>query len=385
MTATKYGLVSSSGTAKAALAQVTRWNDKTNRHTLYTVCGTNQDAWGVFNTPVGSTQQAAWLKLYNDIRKWQNPAATTITTLPANGTRIPNAIASPDTIVGYNANPAKYNWVPISYPASAPPTPTTIDNTWFNTKISFADSIQVGVNELVSHIRTTPGTFAIVAASQGAAVATNVLKMMMPGGDLYYRQQDCIAAVTFGNPMRKYGATFPGGTTTSGAGMFSPVSTSANPLLSGLANTDIPAWWWEMVTPNDFYADVPTAHLNYIASVARSTAVYKTVTDPLDIAGNLMNAFTNNVAALQVIAETLVSIIQKILNPAAPSDVDAVNAWLDAHIGASPTYIPDPHVLYNVAKPPTLPTGLAGVDNTSTYTDIALAYINARGAAVTPK
>jgi hypothetical protein len=42
-------------------------------------------------------------------------------------------------------------------------------------------------------------------------------------------------------------------------------------------------------------------------------------------------------------------------------------------------------VLYSATKPPTLPTGLAGVTSASTYTDIALAYINARGTAVTPK
>jgi hypothetical protein len=382
---TKYGLVGNDGTPKAALAQVTRWGDKTNRHTLYTICGTNQDAWGVFNTPVGTPAQTAWLDLYNAIRQVENPGAATITTLPAAGTRIPDVIASPDTVVGYNANPAKFNWVPISYPASAPTTPNTIDNTWFNSKISLADSIKVGVNELVAHIRTTPGTFAIVGTSQGAAVASNVLKMMLPGGDLYYRYQDCIGAVMFGNPMRKSGATFPGGTSPTGAGIYSPASTATNPMLSGLANTELPSWWWEMATPNDLFADVPAAHLELISSVARALGVYKAVSDPLDLAGNILNAFTNNLAALELISLLLTSAIQKLFNPADESDIEIVADWIQDHVGETPTYYPDPHVLYSATKPPTLPTGLAGVDSTSTYTDIALAYINARGIAVTPK
>lgn len=381
----KYGLVDSSGTAKPALAKIGRWNDKTVRHTLYTVCGTNQDGWGIFNTPADSGERAAWLALYNQIRQYANPAATTITELPANGTPIPDEIASPDTIVGRNADPAKFNWVPISYPASAPPTITTLDNTWFKSRISFADSIKVGVNQLTKQIIATPGTFAIVGASQGAAVISNVLKSMLAGGDLYYRQLDCIGAVTFGNPLRRYGRTYPGGTAPAGAGMFSSVSTSANAMLSGLEYTTAPDWWWEMVTPNDLYSDVPTEHLRLISSVARSLGTYRAISDPLDVAGNLLNAFTDNVASLEIIAELLVSIVQKILNPAAPSDIEEVGAWLNAHIGESPTFIPDPHVLYGVETPPTLPTGLAGVDSSSTYTDIAVAYINARGAAVTPR
>jgi len=382
---TKYGLVDSEGAPKAALARVSRWNDKTVRHTLYTICGTNQDGWGIFNRPDDSDERAAWLTLYNQIRQYANPAATVITELPADGSQIPNEIASPDTIVGRNANPAKFNWVPISYPASTPPTATRFDNTWFKSKISFADSIKIGANELTAHIRATPGTYAIVGYSQGAAVMSNVLKTMLAGGDLYYRLQDCIGAVAIGNPLRRQGVTFPGGTAPSGAGMFSTISTSANSMLSGLEKTVVPSWWYELVTPDDLYSDVPTEHLDLISAVARSLGVYKAVSDPLDITGNLLNALTQNQAAIEVIAETLWSLVQKIFNPYQPTDLEEATAWMESHIGDNATFVPDPHVLYNVTSPPTLPTGLTGVNSNSTYTDIALAYINARGAAVTPK
>jgi hypothetical protein len=45
----------------------------------------------------------------------------------------------------------------------------------------------------------------------------------------------------------------------------------------------------------------------------------------------------------------------------------------------------NPHIRYGFDKPPSLPTGLAGVNSNSTYVDIGIAYLNARGAAVAPR
>jgi hypothetical protein len=45
----------------------------------------------------------------------------------------------------------------------------------------------------------------------------------------------------------------------------------------------------------------------------------------------------------------------------------------------------NPHIRYGSDKPPSLPTGLAGVNSNSTYVDIGIAYLNARGAAVAPR
>lgn len=383
-----YGLVTSGGTAKTALAQVSRWSDRTNRHTLYTVCGTQQDGWGIFNTPATSAEQTAWLNTYNQILKWANPAAATVTTLPADGSLLPASYASPDAIVGRNANTALFNWVPISYPASSPDRVANLDNSWQPRNVALADSVAYGVDELVRHITSTQGTFALVGMSQGSMVVSNVMKRMLLGSDLFHRQRDCIAAVTFGNPMRKFGRTFPGGTAPAGAGIFSPVSITSHPMLSGLAATTYPSFWWEMVTPNDFFADVPLEHLSTIASVARAVSTYRGVNDPLSMAGNLINAFVGNTTALEIISVLLTSVVQKLLNPTQPTDIDEILDWLYDHFGngaTAATYIPDPHVLYGVAKPPTLPTGLAGVDSNSTYIDVALAYINARGQAVAPR
>lgn len=384
----KYGLITSGGTAKTALAQVTRWSDRTLRHTLYTICGTGQDGWGIFNTPATNAEQTAWLDLYNQILKWANPSATTVTALPADGSVIPTAVASPDTVIGRNANSALFNWVPISYPASAPDRVANIDNTWQPRNTALADSVAYGTDELIRHITTTPGTFALVGMSQGAMVVSNTIKRMLLGSDLYHRQRDCIAAVTFGNPMRKFGQVFPGGTAPSGAGIFSPTTVTGHPMLSGLANVTYPSFWWEMVTPNDFFADVPLEHINTIAAMARAVSTYRGVSDPLSMAGNLINAFVGNSAALELVSVLLTSVVQKLLNPTQPTDIDEILDWLYDHFGngSTPaTYIPDPHVLYGVAKPPTLPTGLTGVNSNSTYIDVALAYINARGQAVAPR
>lgn len=385
----KYGLINANGTPKAALTTVTRWNDRTNRHTLYTIAGQQNDGWGIFRTPTNQTEYDAALNLYNAILLAANPAATPATQLPANGTRMADIGRSPDTVIGAGANTTKYNWVPISYPGSTPLGPDNLDQRWRPNKISLADSITAGTTDLAAQIRATPGTFAMTGTGVGAAIMTQVMKQMLPGGDLYHRNQDCIAAVAFGNPMRKAATTYPGGTAPTGAGLLSPVDTN-NPTLSGLATTTLPTWWWEMVTPNDFYADVPTEHLTTIAKVARTLAGYRRVHDLLSLSGNMINAFRNSETALELIALTLTSIIQRILNPTQPTDLAEIRAWLYAHLGDNltntpPTYNPDPHVLYSVLKPPTLPTGLAGVTTNSTYTDVALAYINARGNAVTPR
>lgn len=46
----------------------------------------------------------------------------------------------------------------------------------------------------------------------------------------------------------------------------------------------------------------------------------------------------------------------------------------------------NPHILYGVDKPPTRPTpALPGITSNSTYVDIGIAYLNARGAAIAPR
>lgn len=385
----KYGIIRADGTPKPAAAQLLRWNDRTNRHTLYTACGSQNDGYGIYRRPTNPTEAAAALTLYNKILLASNPNATPATQLPETGTRMAAIGRSPDTVIGELANTTKYNWVPVSYPASTPVGPDKLNQRWRPDKISLADSIQAGIDDLATKIHTTPGTFALVGAGQGAAINSKILQRMQIGGDLYHRQIDCIAAVQFGNPMRRRNTTYPGGTNPAGAGILSPVDRD-DPTLSGLATTQIPTWWWEMVTPNDFYSDVPLEHLSLIAKVARTLGGYRKVNDLLSLSGNMINAFRNNEVALELIALVLTSIIQKLFNPAAETDLEEILDWLYDHLGddqtnTPPTYDPDPHLLYSVLKPPTLPTGLAGVTNQSTYTDIALAYINARGNAVTPR
>lgn len=197
---TKYGLTTTSNTAKTARATVGRWNDGVKRHTVYTVCGTSQDGWGLINRPpAGSLQEAGLVGLIRQITG--NPALTAAD-LPADGTPLPDWAASPDAVVGRDADPALFNWVPVSYPAAAPGSDGGLENNWQPQGISLAQSAKAGVDELIRLIKATPGTFALVGMSQGSVVISQVLKALLPGGTLANRYNDCIAGIAFGNPCR---------------------------------------------------------------------------------------------------------------------------------------------------------------------------------------
>lgn len=382
-----YGIVKSDGTPKQAYFKADRWNDTIKRHTLYTCCGTSADPWGMIKgirTGVNGVLVTAlaslgitnpWPATINNVK-----GGTPLTSIPS---------GSFDALVGAEANKHLFNWVPIPYPASAPlssatllasPSKTSAAST---TSLSLGQSISLGVAELTAQIQSTPGTFALVGMSQGSAVISGVMQQLQ-SGSLTSRYGDCIGAVAFGNPCRQAGKVFPGGTDPGGAGMF-PTGTTSSPL-GWIRNASTPSWWWELATPNDTFATVPT-------DIAGGGDLIRTIADTAlaFTGGNTKVAVLDNIFAALKAQGNLWTLVMEVVSSGGAALTAALN-WAKMQTGLNPT----PHVLYSNLCPPTLPSdsdetilGLCpsglGLSPTATYTELALAYINARGAAIEPR
>lgn len=390
----KYGITTAAGESKPAATTVARWNNGGKRHTVYTVCGTTQDAWGLYNDTGVPAEMAGMLYLLRQVTG--NPAAT----LPANdGDPLPDAIASPDAAVGRRVNSALFDWVPVSYPASGPAVRASLENNWQPTNLSIADSVSYGVTELVNLIKATPGTFALVGMSQGAIVTSQVLKALLPGGALASRYKDCIAGVAFGNPCRKIGGSMPGVPAAEGGGILHTTSRNAASI-AGLQNANVPNWWWEMAITGDFFASAPmhTAAGPVITPVVQSLGTFR---GSADLTGTMISGMFNAflAGAVPVVTAALQGAISFLFAPKSVTAQQALSTWLYQQFGA-PTLVDgqvvlqggaypngNPHIRYGVDSPPNLPTwpGLTGLTASSTYIDVAVAYLNARGAAVAPR
>lgn len=104
------------------------------------------------------------------------------------------AFGAATTFFQANLDPAKFTYVNVSYPASAFP---------------MNQSIDAGVTNLTNAINGTAGQFILIGWSQGAIVISNVYDQIR-SGSLTGRNADFLGAVTFGNPRRENGHTFPG-------------------------------------------------------------------------------------------------------------------------------------------------------------------------------
>lgn len=418
-----YGLVAANGTPRPAAEVVRRWNDKRVRHTLYTVCGTTTDGWGLTNVP---TPEVAANVLTLARQVTGNPALT-LADLPPNGTPSPDWAVSYDAAVGRAANPNLFNWVPISYPASSPITGGNIELDWLPTRNSMANSARMGTEELIRQINATPGTFALAGMSQGAVVISQVLKALLPGGVLQHRYKDCIAGLAFGNPCRAPGTGLPGVAAAPGGGVIS-LNYPQDSYASGLApvKNQIPSWWWEFALPGDFFSSAPvdgpagatftpaiqaTYHLegslNYnhnvfsytlaligLAGAAVDLATKSLVAQGLYGAAQIVNFFGNpqTKALLSAAAQqnttaflTFTEFIRQQLGTFQQVPISLANPFGLTFVPSNFYPTGNPHIRYGFDKPPSLPTGLAGVNSNSTYVDIGIAYLNARGAAVAPR
>jgi hypothetical protein len=145
-----------------------------------------------------------------------------------------------------------FHWQPVDYSASfggIPPGPADAP--------SYEDSVAQGKRELIRMISSTPGTFALCGYSQGASVVSQVL-IELQSGTLKDRIGDLVGGVTFGNPMRQLGHSFPGAPVTDTRG------------IADITLTDTPATWADYVNKGDLYTDVPDGDVG-----ADITCIYK--------------------------------------------------------------------------------------------------------------
>ncbi len=419
----KHGLTTTSNSNKTARATVARWNDKVKRHTLYTVCGTSQDGWGLMTRPTDSNGLNALLAL---ARTLTGNNSLQLSDLPSTGEYTPVWASSFDTATARLVNSNLYNWVPISYPAGGPGVNGGLENNWQPTGLSMAASVKMGVDELTRQIKATPGTFALIGMSQGSAVISQVLKSLLPGGALASRYKDCIAGVAFGNPCRAIGASFPGGTPAFGGGVLT-FPNPAEPITGGLNGVKTPNWWWEMSLTGDFFSSAP---MHTAAGPILTPAVQALFRFPGGMALDanslvvILGLLTGAGASLPLLLASLVrtgffnastissfmgggeakGLLSMLAQKQKQSASAILSQWIYDQIGAlnlgaslasgTPVITPsntypnaNPHIRYGLDKPPTLPVwpGLTGLNGNSTFVDVAVAYLNRRAVEVAPR
>jgi hypothetical protein len=120
-------------------------------------------------------------------------------------------------------NPDRFTWQQVGYPGWVYPMET---------------SINTGVSMMADLITSTTTDFVLVGISQGADVISNVYDELRTGALTAYRSR-LRAGVTFGNPRRQAGHTFPGCADPGGAGINSDQLTKTEPL------------WWDFANPAD--------------------------------------------------------------------------------------------------------------------------------------
>ncbi|PKQ59713.1 hypothetical protein B5566_02385 [Mycobacterium sp. MHSD3] len=129
-------------------------------------------------------------------------------------------------------DPAIYYWQPVNYGPNGIPA-----------VFPMGSSVKSGEVEGVRLLDEKADEYdfiVLVGYSQGAIVASR-LKRRIQSGDLQRFKSKLIAGVTFGNPLREAGHTFPGGTDPGGYGL--------DPEL--LTNTE--DWWHDYAAPGDIY------------------------------------------------------------------------------------------------------------------------------------
>lgn len=162
--------------------------------------------------------------------------------------------ATPDPWVFQGVlDPSKFHWVGVDYPGDVFP---------------MAQSVATGVANLQAAINGTPGQIILFGDSQGAQVCSDVFDWLHGTT----RMGDFLGAVTFGNPRRTEGHTFPGCPDPGGHGL------DAMNLLG-----PVPVSWWDFAVPGDIITCCPDT-----AAGTVETAVF-------DV---LMNTYNGNIWTL---------------------------------------------------------------------------------------
>jgi hypothetical protein len=232
--------------------------------------------------------------------------------------------------VGAGVNQTIFDWVPVPYDAGIP----------FNT------SAVSGVTALTTAIQNSDELFVLVGYSQGAMVTSAVLEALQSGGLPGY--ENLIAAVTFGNPMRQPGHTFPNYPDPGGHGIMTAAS-----LL-----TDTPSWWYDYAIHDDLAACNGTDQENEQDNLGSQwlTNVFMDFCEQFD--GSL---------TFSLFLESIVGI---------PFDVIPMFLEIAPYLIGTPQTGTYPHGEYD-SYVPTLTGSQAG--NTYTMIELAINYLNSVG------
>ncbi|GAA1089842.1 PE-PPE domain-containing protein [Tsukamurella strandjordii] len=135
------------------------------------------------------------------------------------------------------------------------------------TRPSYAESVQIGVNDVIGIINNNPGRkFALLGYSQGGEVISRVAERILRG-DMQHRKNDILFGHTFGNPCRGYQRTFDKGAIQPGSGISK----------FNLHDTG-PIDWFDYVNPGDMYSSVmhPDSYIDEVYEPATHLGINPT-------------------------------------------------------------------------------------------------------------
>lgn len=178
---------------------------------------------------------------------------------------------------------------------------------------SYADSVQMGVDEVIRLIQLMPAgrKFGIIGYSQGGAIAAQVGERLMNDPALAGRKDDCYWLHTFGGPHRPIGRTFHNGNNWLLWGGI------AGDPIGGFGAPGLPAGldWFDYCLPKDMFGD---ANPESYCTAGYQAVNDMSLSDPLGWAQSLLTSAINGeiAEAAQDAATDPVLFAQKIANTA---------------------------------------------------------------------
>ena len=172
-------------------------------------------------------------------------------------------------------NPALYTPQQIVYPATG---------FFFGDAISYSDSITQGVATCATMIENCGGQFVLVGYSQGAELISQVLQELQSGALTAYMPK-LVAGVTFGNPMREQGHTWPNDPTGCTGQGINGNSSAPTSLLQ-----DTPTTWWDMTNTYDLAGNIPTGSAGAIINdiwTAMGQVSVQSITQVVNVIANV--------------------------------------------------------------------------------------------------
>jgi hypothetical protein len=178
---------------------------------------------------------------------------------------------------------------------------------WLGNPIDYLNSVAQGVAAGANLITNCSGSFVLVGYSQGAQVISELLRQLQ-SGDLTAHMPKLLAAVTFGNPMRQQGHTWPG----------DPTGCTGQGINSQAPLIDTPELWWDMTNIYDLAGNIPTAAAGAIINqiwqtggTLQMTSVAQMMSHMLTAAQHVNNPAGNGparVAAVAWLTEAIVNV-----------------------------------------------------------------------------